>query len=484
MSDQSHSTYVGTLVLDRIRSVLKAWFGNRISPQIIADTFHIFDVALILLAAMIAKVAYIDSQFGAGTPYLPYILAAGICGIVATILFHKSGVGFSAEVNRRPFSVTRLIMMLLFSFMLLLTLAYILKVSAVFSRGWVITWFALSAILLVINRACYERVQRWLVSNALVVRNVAIIGDGKAVHTLANALQAVPGIRIIATHESTAKLEAIKASCHHDNDLSNALDDIIIVTSGLKSGAIQNILSEINGMPVQIRICVDPLAYDLPFYGVTHVGQTQLINVRRTEISHWGHLIKKIEDYVLGSLMFLVAIPIFALIAIAIKIDSPGPVIFRQRRHGLNHRIITVYKFRTMKVMEDGDVVTQAKRNDQRVTRVGAFLRKTSLDELPQIFNVLRGEMSLVGPRPHALAHNEEYGAILKRANYASRHLVKPGITGWAQVNGFRGPTQTPRHMQERVRCDLEYIDNWSIWFDLEILLLTLVYGFVGKNAY
>ncbi|MDH3579122.1 MAG: exopolysaccharide biosynthesis polyprenyl glycosylphosphotransferase, partial [Hyphomicrobiales bacterium] len=206
--------------------------------------------------------------------------------------------------------------------------------------------------------------------------------------------------------------------------------------------------------------------------------------LRRNKVSYWGHLVKAIEDYVLGSLIMLVALPIFAVIAIAIKIDSPGPVFFRQRRHGLNHNIISIFKFRTMNVMEDGDEIKQAKKGDQRVTRVGAFLRKTSLDELPQLFNVLRGEMSLVGPRPHAIAHNNQYGEILKQASYASRHLVKPGITGWAQINGFRGPTDRPYLMRERVRCDLEYIDNWSIWFDLEILLLTLVYGFVAKNAY
>ncbi|HDL86436.1 MAG TPA: undecaprenyl-phosphate glucose phosphotransferase [Candidatus Acetothermia bacterium] len=454
------------------------------SAQIIADTFHIFDIALILLAALAAKVVYIDSQFGAGTPMLPYALAAGICGIVSTVLFRKSGVGFSAEPSRRPFSPTRLFTVLLFSFMLLLTLAYILKVSALFSRGWLITWFALSFVLLVVNRACHERMKRWLVASGLVVLNVAIFGDKKVAQTLAITLRGVPGVRIIAMLGPTATLKDIQASCQADKNPYHKLDDVIIVTSGLQTGDVRNILSEINGLPVQIRICVDPLAYDLPFYGVSRVGQTQFINLRRDRVSHWGHLVKRIEDYVLGGLMLLFALPIFALIAIAIKIDTPGPVFFRQRRHGLNHNIIMVYKFRTMKVMEDGDVVTQAKRNDQRVTRVGAFLRRTSLDELPQLFNVLQGEMSLVGPRPHALAHNEEYGAILKKANYASRHLVKPGITGWAQINGFRGSTENPRLMQERVRCDLEYIDNWSIWLDLEILLLTPVYGLLSKNAY
>ena len=148
-------------------------------------------------------------------------------------------------------------------------------------------------------------------------------------------------------------------------------------------------------------------------------------------------------------------------VALAIKLDSPGPVFFKQRRHGYNHRLIYVYKFRTMHVAEDGAVVVQARKDDDRVTRVGKFLRRTSIDELPQLFNVLKGEMSLVGPRPHAVAHNQLYCERLER--YANRHCVKPGMTGWAQIHGFRGPTEDPEKMRKRVQMDLYYIENWSI---------------------
>jgi hypothetical protein len=156
-------------------------------------------------------------------------------------------------------------------------------------------------------------------------------------------------------------------------------------------------------------------------------------------------------------------------------------VFFRQRRHGYNHRLIDVYKFRSMTVAENGDHVVQAKKNDARVTRVGKFLRRTSLDELPQLFNVLKGEMSLVGPRPHAVAHNQHYRERLQR--YANRHCVKPGMTGWAQIHGFRGPTEDPEKMRKRVHMDLYYIENWSIWLDLKIIALTPFVGFVHRNA-
>ena len=169
-------------------------------------------------------------------------------------------------------------------------------------------------------------------------------------------------------------------------------------------------------------------------------------------------------------------------VAVAIKLESPGPVFFRQRRHGYNHRLIDVYKFRTMSVAEDGDHVVQAQKNDARVTRVGKFLRRTSLDELPQLFNVLQGEMSLVGPRPHAVAHNQHYRDRLER--YANRHCVKPGMTGWAQVNGFRGPTEDPEKMRKRVEMDLYYIENWSLSLDIKIIALTPLVGFVHRNAF
>jgi putative colanic acid biosynthesis UDP-glucose lipid carrier transferase len=175
--------------------------------------------------------------------------------------------------------------------------------------------------------------------------------------------------------------------------------------------------------------------------------------------------------------------PLLLAIALAIRLDGPGPVLFRQKRYGFANNEFTVFKFRTMRhrPAEEPDV-PQARRQDPRITRVGAFLRRTSLDELPQLINVLRGDMSLVGPRPHAVAHNVQYAQIID--DYLSRHRVKPGITGWAQINGLRGETDTPEKMRARVEHDLYYIDNWSLMLDIKILLLTPLRGFVNKNAY
>ncbi len=192
--------------------------------------------------------------------------------------------------------------------------------------------------------------------------------------------------------------------------------------------------------------------------------------------------VKRTEDVVLSGLILFAISPLMAAIALGIKLSSPGPVFFIQRRHGIDGKEIMVPKFRTMTVCEDGAAVLQATRNDQRVTRFGGFLRKTSLDELPQFINVLQGSMSIVGPRPHAVAHTEYYRRII--AGYMLRHKVKPGITGWAQVNGLRGETPTVEKMVRRVQFDLDYIRHWSFWLDMKILFKTVVKEFTDKNAY
>lgn len=191
---------------------------------------------------------------------------------------------------------------------------------------------------------------------------------------------------------------------------------------------------------------------------------------------------KRLEDIIISLCIIVLISPVLIAISLAVKVSSPGPIIFRQTRYGMDGKPIKVWKFRSMTVMENDSAIKQATKNDIRVTKTGRFLRRTSLDELPQFFNVLWGGMSIVGPRPHAVAHNEQYRSIIE--GYMLRHKVKPGITGWAQINGWRGETDTIEKMQKRVEYDLEYIREWSIWFDLKIIFLTVFKGFVNKSAY
>ena len=212
------------------------------------------------------------------------------------------------------------------------------------------------------------------------------------------------------------------------------------------------------------------------------VGGVTVISVCDTPFRGWAGVRKRGSDIVLATLILLLIAPIMLLVALAVRLDSSGPVIFRQRRYGLDGQQIWVYKFRSMRVTEDGELIRQAQRGDDRVTRVGAFLRRTSLDELPQFVNVLQGRMSIVGPRPHAVAHNELYRKLIK--GYMVRHKVKPGITGWAQVNGQRGETDTLAKMQARIALDLDYLRHWSLGLDLRIIARTVALVFKDVRAY
>lgn len=242
------------------------------------------------------------------------------------------------------------------------------------------------------------------------------------------------------------------------------------------------LLDDLKDTTASIYFVPDIFVTDLIQGRVDTVGGMAVVAVCDTPFTGVNNLIKRLSDIVLSSLILLMLTPILLALAIGVKLSSPGPVIFKQRRYGLDGKEILVYKFRSMTVCDDGAVVRQATRNDQRITPFGAFIRRTSLDELPQFFNVLQGRMSIVGPRPHAVAHNETYRKLIK--GYMVRHKVKPGITGWAQVNGYRGETETVDKMEKRIEYDLEYLRNWSLGLDLWIIVKTFLLVIKDRNAY
>lgn len=245
---------------------------------------------------------------------------------------------------------------------------------------------------------------------------------------------------------------------------------------------IEQILRLLGDTTVDVHLIPDFFIYNLLHARIGQVGGLQTVSVYDTPMRGGWSLLKRMEDLVLSSIILtVIAVPMM-LIAIGVKLSSRGPVIFAQDRYGLDGRKIKVYKFRSMRVTENGAKVVQASKNDNRITPFGAFLRRTSLDELPQFINVLQGTMSIVGPRPHAVAHNEEYRKQIEY--YMLRHKMKPGITGWAQVNGWRGETDTLDKMKMRIHYDLEYIRHWSLWMDCKIIFATFTKGFVGQNAY
>ncbi|SHK32076.1 putative colanic acid biosysnthesis UDP-glucose lipid carrier transferase [Halomonas caseinilytica] len=247
-------------------------------------------------------------------------------------------------------------------------------------------------------------------------------------------------------------------------------------------GTVREIMFALRHQTAEVRFLPEFQDMQLLNHRVSEVAGRFSIDLSVTPMTETARFFKRVEDIVLGSLFLLLSLPLCAVIAIILKCQCPGPVLFKQYRAGVNGERFEVYKFRSMEVHEEPNGhVTQARRGDPRVTKFGAFLRRTSLDELPQFYNVLQGRMSIVGPRPHALVHNEHYKDLIE--SYMKRHKVKPGITGWAQVNGFRGATDTIEKMEKRVEHDLWYIDNWSLLLDLKIIWLTIFHGFVHKNA-
>ena len=260
------------------------------------------------------------------------------------------------------------------------------------------------------------------------------------------------------------------------------IDYIYIAMPMSAEARIMDILNQCSDTTCNVYIIPNFFIYNLLNARWQSVGSVQTLSVFDTPFQGANNTIKRLEDIIFGSIILaMISIPML-FIAIGVKLTSPGPIIFKQFRYGLDGKKIKVYKFRSMTSTDNGNDVKQATKNDARITPYGAFLRRTSLDELPQFINVLQGRMSIVGPRPHAVAHNEQYRKLIE--GYMLRHKVKPGITGWAQVNGFRGETETINKMVKRVEYDLDYIHRWSVWLDVKIIIATVFKGFLNKNAY
>lgn len=374
----------------------------------------------------------------------------------------------------------------------LIAFAYALKVSEHFSRAWLFGWTGLVAVLLIAARIVAAAVLRQAIREGGVFsRRIAIVGSNEVANRFAeHAANPEKAISIVGVYSAgpedvastfgrkiAGDLRALEAAAR-----AGEIDDVVIAMPKTSKEAMTSLINRLSTLPVTLAIC--PNAHWLDHSGgeIIRVGGAPLLTLYRRPLEGWGGVLKSIEDYVVGVPAFILLSPIMLAIAVAIKLEGKGPVLFRQQRHGFNHKVFRIYKFRTMTVLEDGESIPQAREQDPRVTKLGSFLRRYSLDELPQIFNVLNGEMSLVGPRPHALAHNHQYAQTIE--NYSGRHKMKPGMTGWAQVNGCRGETSEREHMAERVRYDLEYIDNWSLWFDFKIMVLTFAAVLFPKNAY
>jgi Undecaprenyl-phosphate glucose phosphotransferase len=371
-------------------------------------------------------------------------------------------------------------------FVILLVVAYLAKVSDGFSRAWAVGWYV--AVLFgvgLVRIAAAARVRQWRqrgkLARTVAVLDLAGTGDDLARRLLHSSVGEMRLVGVFSMQPAAGRRNGI-ADLLAVSRLFR-VDEVIIAASGVAGEVVDAAIRTIGTIPTHVRLCLDmPRTAATPLEAGLLYGEP-VVTVYHRPMMGWSRVAKRAEDLVLTVLALIILAPLMCLIALVIKLDSPGPVLFRQARLGFNNNVITVYKFRTMRHRPSADTeVRQAQRNDPRFTRLGRFLRRTSLDELPQLFNVLQDGMSLVGPRPHALAHNDQYAALID--GYLGRHRVQPGITGWAQVNGFRGETDTLEKMQRRVEHDLTYIDGWSLMLDLRILFMTVFNPSAQRNAY
>ncbi|MDZ4262432.1 MAG: undecaprenyl-phosphate glucose phosphotransferase, partial [Pseudomonadota bacterium] len=326
-------------------------------------------------------------------------------------------------------------------------------------------------------------------------RSVAIVGAGAAGERIGRVIKETPsfGLNLKGYFDNrkgddgrTAKDLVAPILGDFDDLVRRAKEGefyLVYIAISLKGEEhIVRLISELSDTTASVHLVPDFLVFDLLHSRWINLGPVPTVSVYESPFMGLDGWSKRIEDVFLSCfILVLIAIPMLC-IAAGVKLTSAGPILFKQRRYGMDGRPIKVWKFRSMTVCDDGDNIVQAKKCDVRITPFGAFLRRTSLDELPQFINVLTGEMSIVGPRPHAVAHNAEYRKLI--SGYMLRHKVKPGITGWAQVNGWRGETDTLDKMEKRVECDLHYIRNWSLWWDIKIVFRTIFTGFSGKSAY
>ena len=451
-----------------------------------------------LVAAAGLLLAIYHPGFGIDAPagfYVPVILAVGIAFPMLAELFQLYSVAALLQPLGR---MARLLTVWTLIFSAITAVAFISKSGEDYSRFWLASWYVGGIPLLIVTRWITARLTRYWNRHGKFSRHAVLVGGGEPAAKLLSALNssATSDVSVVGIfddrddHRSPARVNALP-KLGTVNDLVDFVRrsriDLLLINLPLSAeNRLLEILQRLWVLPVDIRLSAYSQKLHYRPRAYSYVGNVPFLDVFDRPLTEWGKIIKAVEDKVIASLALIALSPVMLLVALAIKLDSKGPVLFKQKRFGFNNELIEVFKFRSMyHESSDVDAARLVTKGDPRVTRIGRFLRKSSLDELPQLFNVLRGELSLVGPRPHATkakAADKLYNDVVD--GYFARHRVKPGITGWAQINGWRGETDTAEKLQRRVEHDLYYIENWSLMFDLYILWRTPIALLKTESAY
>ncbi len=459
-------------------------FLPSLSGQQFMTVSIIIDMVLVFLSFVFAKELYTWYYNGHYKILDEYIYSASLCAL--TYYF----VAAQARNRRHWFwssSLLRLLRSLAISFTVVLAIGFALKVSEMHSRLWFALAFVIALVLLWTKGEIIDVLAKSKRLRLPVVERIALYGSGSICRSVKTAMEAESGgFCEVSIYDQDGLASADRSTAPFSSlmmdGLNNQFNRIVLCLPAEEIPNLKSMFGTLDCLPVRIDVCAPPAGMD-SLQRDFQVSPTKfLFNLNVAARSEWGMIAKRFLDFTIGALLLVLCSPIMLIAAAAIKYEDRGPVFFRQRRHGWNHSVISVWKFRTMRVLEDGEVVVQATHNDARVTRIGKLMRRTSIDELPQFFNVLNGDMSLVGPRPHAVAHNLHYSELI--GSYAVRHKVKPGITGWAQIQGLRGNSEDITKMVKRAEADRWYIRNWSLLLDLKILVLTPFALLTQKDVY
>jgi Undecaprenyl-phosphate glucose phosphotransferase len=467
---------------------LPASFSNEAIPYLLS----IVDAFIILLSSLVGEFGY---QLSVGYPIpdiLPHCAVGLLAGLIYTLRMNGSGYYDFPDSAKPRVEISEILVCWFTTGLLLALFAFLLKIGVAYSRGGFVVFYFLTPVgLLGIRKLTKIAMATAVTRGAVGRRDMVLIGDSDEIAALEpRDLLALFGVAEV--HRFTLSRDddpSIRASTDVRVVSSVAsfvrrhnCREILLALPWSDVGRIEFVRDQLKSLPVAARLLPDIRVRSLTHYTSSARQRVLAIEIQRAPLTGVQRFVKRVMDIVVAGLALIFFLPVMALTAISIKLDSPGPVIFLQNRKGFNGREFVIFKFRTMTVQENGSAVAQATRDDPRVTAIGRLLRSASIDELPQLLNVLKGDMSVIGPRPHALAHDSYFENIL--SDYAFRHHVKPGITGWAQCNGARGATPSIEHISERVKLDLWYINNWSFWLDIHILMKTFFEVLRKRNAY
>lgn len=494
-SDGAPDTVRASELNDIAEQVARQYRADSMSPVIVSGVLRLIEFGLLTVIGLVAYIVYV----GLNTHLVWYYPAIIIGGSALMVIILELADAYQQNNLRRPFSQTgRILFSWLGVFAVLALIGFFLKISNEFSRFWFGSWFVCGFFALFILRFFLAKIIRKWARNGKMERRALIVGGGKAAEALIRSIEMQPenDIRICGIFDDRDDVRSppVVAGYPKLGTIGELIEfariariDMLIVALPLTAEArVLTLLKRLWVLPVDIRLSAHSNKLQFRPRSYSHIGSVPMLDIFDRPINDWDSVAKRAFDIVFSILGIIALSPIMLVTAIAIKFDSPGPVLFRQKRHGFNNEVIDVLKFRSMYTdQSDPTAKKMVTKGDPRVTRVGRFIRKASIDELPQFFNALRGDLSLVGPRPHAVhAQMKEQMFSDVVEGYFARHRVKPGVTGWAQINGWRGEIDEPEKIMKRTEFDLYYIENWSLMFDLKILFLTPSRLLNTENAY